>query len=412
MSRPRVLVVSTYYFPFQGGTETHARVVTKYLVAHGMAVSVVTKRDDRGSADRDTIDGATVYRVPPSGPRGGLRKWLMLPFVLAKVLSLRKEFDVIYCPGYQGIGLAAIAAGWWLKRPVVLRSGNLGVLRGDQWNVPLARWHIPSGLWPVRWLKALLQRIYMRADVMVCNCRENETEAIESGIPRDRVRYLPNAVDVAYFRPARGDERSEARRAAGWPLDAQICVYVGRLSGEKGVMELLEAWRTLNPAGWVLALVGPDMPGHPIDAGPKARRFVAEHSLGDRVIFHGESTDNAPLLRAADLYVLPSHYESFSNALVEAMGTGLPVVATRIGGMLDCVVEGENGLLCRPRDAADLAASLREMMEAPERATVLGERARATVVHQFNETTILAAFATLFSQCAERRALRDASARA
>jgi len=412
MSRPRVLVISAYYFPFQGGTETHARVVTKYLVAHGIATTVVTKRDDRGSADCEEIDGATVYRVAPSGPRGGLRKWLMLPFVLAKVRSLRRDFDVIYCPGYQGIGLAAIAAGWWLKRPVVLRSGNLGVLRGDQWNAPLARWHIPAGFWPVRWLKMRMQRIYMRADVMVCNCRENEAEAIECGVPRDRVRYLPNAVDIAHFRPARADERSAARRAARWPLEARICVYVGRLSAEKGVMELLEAWRQLNPAGWVLALVGPDMPGHPIDVGPKARRFVAEHALGDRVIFHGESTDTAPLLRAADLYVQPSHYESFSNALVEAMGTGLPVVATRIGGMLDCVVDGENGVLCRPRDAADLASALRGLMESPAQAAILGERARATVVDQFNETTVLAAFATLFSQCVERQAPRGANARA
>ena len=72
-----------------------------------------------------------MHRVPPRGARTGVRKWLMIPFALKKILSLRREFDLIYCPGYQGIGIAGILAGALVRRPVVLRSGNLGVLTGD-----------------------------------------------------------------------------------------------------------------------------------------------------------------------------------------------------------------------------------------------------------------------------------------
>jgi glycosyltransferase involved in cell wall biosynthesis len=399
---PRVLILSAYYFPFQGGSETHARAVATHLRQHGFKVVVVTKRTDTGAPLRETIDGVEVHRVPPAGPRTGARKWAMIPFARAEVLRLGAEFDVIYCPGFQGIGIAGILAARRLGRPIVLRSGNLGVLRGDQWNAPLARWHIPSSIAPVRWLKDRVRRFYLQADAFACNNRENEREALEAGAPRDRVHYLPNAADTDRFRPANAGEKAKIRAEHGWRADAQLGMYVGRLSIEKGVLELLEAWRSVGAANRVLVLVGPDMPG-PLDAGPAARKFVADHGLQDRVIFHGASTDTATLLRAADVYVQPSHYESFSNALIEAMATGLPVVASRVGGMLDCIVDGENGVLATPKDAADLAVKLRALLDDPTGAARLGENARRTVVDQFSEPIIMRRFAELLRSVAARR---------
>ena len=352
---PRILLLTAYYFPLQGGVETHARALARYLVAQGMPVTIVTKRLDAAVPTPEVIDGITVHRVWPAGARTGVRKWLMIPFALGRIIALRHTFDVIYCPGYQGIGIAAMIAGAVLGKPVVLRSGNLGVLYGNNWNEPLSRLGIGANTPIVRWLKRAVRSIYTPADAFACNCREIEDEALACGVPRARVHYLPNAVDVDRYRPAAPGEKSQIRAAEGWPQDALLCLYVGRLSVEKGVMELLEAWRTLTHPNKRLVLIGPDMPGNPSDLGQVARQFVAEHGLTHEVIFYGESNDGARLLRAADLYVQPSHYEAFSNALVEAMATGLPPVATRIGGMLDCIVDGENGLLATPRDPVALA---------------------------------------------------------
>jgi glycosyltransferase involved in cell wall biosynthesis len=397
MTRPRILILSAYYFPFQGGSETHARAVATDLSRRGFSVVIVTKRDDRDSPASDRIDAVPVFRVAPAGARTGTRKVAMIPFAIAKIWRLRREFDVIYCPGYQGIGLAAIAAGWWLRRPVVLRSGNLGVLRGDQWNAPLTRWRLSPNLAPIRWMKSLVRRVYMRADAFACNSRENEREAIECRVPPGHVYYLPNAVDVDRYRPAETGEKARVRSEQGWRADAQLCLYVGRLSMEKGVMDLLQAWRSVGASNRLLILIGPDMPG-PLDAGPAARRFVADNNLQDRVVFHGASTDTARLLRAADVYVQPSHYESFSNALVEAMATGLPVVASRVGGMLDCIVDGENGLLSAPKDAADIANALRRVLDDAGLAARLGAAARTTVATQFSEPVIMTRFAELFEK--------------
>jgi glycosyltransferase involved in cell wall biosynthesis len=394
---PRVLILTAYYFPFQGGVETHARAIARDLHAHDIPVVIVTRRRDDSATAEETIDEVRVYRVPPGGPRTGLRKWLMIPFAFRQILRLASEFDVIYCAGYQGIGLAALAAGAWLRRPVVLRSGNLGVLSGWNWNAPLERLKLSPNSALVSWLKARVRRVYMRADAFVANCREIETEALDVGVPRSHVHYLPNAVDIERFRPPRSGERDAIRAELGWPLDAMVCLYVGRLSAEKGVRELLDAWRELRPVGWRLIFVGPDMTGSTMDAGPEARAYVTANNL-DSVTFQGASTDAAPVYRAADLYVLPSHYEAFSNSLIEAMGTGLPVVATRVGGNLDAIVEDENGLLATPQDSRDLAAQLARAMSDATLRTRLGTNARATVVANFNAATVFGRFRALFAR--------------
>jgi glycosyltransferase involved in cell wall biosynthesis len=397
--KPRILILSAYYFPFQGGDETHARSVAISLARRGFHVVVVTKHHEEKSLAVEAIDGITVHRVPPGGPRTGLRKWAMIPFAVRRILRLRGEFDLIYCPGYQGIGIAAILAGRWLKRPVVLRAGNLGVLMGDQWDAPLNRWHIPPDLALVRWMKRRFTTFYKRADAFVCNCRENENEALAARVPRDQVYYLPNAVDTAWYRPAQGDEPARIRAEQGWRVDAQLCMFVGPLSTDKGVLDLLTAWRDVGNAKRILVLIGPDMPGAQ-NAGPAARRFVSSMGMQSTVIFHGASVEIARLLRAADAYVQPSHSEAFSNALIEAMATGLPAVASHTGGMRDCIVDSENGLFANPQDPADLARKLRSLLDNRPLAARLGANARQTVVDRFAEPLIMGRFAEMFEQVA------------
>jgi glycosyltransferase involved in cell wall biosynthesis len=218
------------------------------------------------------------------------------------------------------------------------------------------------------------------------------------------VHYLPNAVDVARFRPAEPGENASIRRDAGWPADAVIALYVGRLSIEKGVMDLLQAWLRIDPAV-VLVLVGPDMPGNALDAGPAAREFVGQHQLRN-VLVHGPSEDIPRLLRAADIVVQPSHYEAFSNAVIEAMATGLPVVASRVSGMQDCITNDESGLLCDPRSPDDLARQLQRLIADPALRRRLGQRARADVEQRFSHDVVFGGFASLFEQVFSARQAR------
>src|SRR5262249_7873481 len=144
------------------------------------------------------------------------------------------------------------------------------------------------------------------------------------------------------FRPAAADERTRLRAQLRWPPDKTIVLFVGRLSLEKGAMDLIQAWCAVARDDALLVMVGPDMPGHPWDVGARGRIYVAERRLSDAVRFEGPTTDTAPFYRAADVFVQPSHFEAFGSSAIEAMASGLPVVSSGVGGLGDFLVAGDN----------------------------------------------------------------------
>jgi glycosyltransferase involved in cell wall biosynthesis len=400
MTPPRIILLTTYYYPFIGGIETHARRLASYLTHHRIGVVILTKRVDRHSPALDKIDGIPVYRIPPAGERNMLQKWVMIPLAIFTLLRLRKQFDVIYCPGYRAIGIAAIAAGKLLRRPIILNDNNNGILSCRNWDSSLARCYINPQGWLASCLKWPVHRTYASASAFACVSRENVEEALQCGIPSERVHYMPNSVDTERFRPPLPREREQIRSEEGWPEDRLVCMFVGRLSLEKGILDLLQAWRVIDDRRAILVIVGPDMPGHHMDVGPAVRRYVDEHQLQDRMLLHGPSEDVPRLLRAADIFIQPSHYEAFPLSVIEAMATGLAVVASKVGGIIDCLVDGVNGLLCKPASPDELAKQIQRLIDDPALRAVLGPQARATVEQEFGESRVFARLVRLFSASA------------
>lgn len=393
---PRLLVLTPYYFPVVGGVETHTRQIVRALCADGFDIVVVTKRLSSGEAQPDALDGVRIARVRPAGPRAGWAKWAMILPATAAMLRLGRSIDVIYCPDYRGIGLAALAAGRWLGKPVVLETGVTGILSCANWDPALRRVGIDGGSRLGRWLKWPLHRLYRSADAYPCITREIEREALEAGVAPERVHYLPYGVDLTRFRPPAPGEREAIRTGLGWPRDRTIVLYVARLSVEKGLLDLIAAWRQLDVPSALLMVVGPDMTGHHLDAGPAARRLVAEAGIGDRVVFHGPTADPAPLYRAADVFVQPSHWEASPAAVVEAMASGLPVVASRVGGMAEYLVDDVNALFCEPKAPDTLAGPLARLVANAGVRRRLADAAHATAAREFDADRLHARYAQLF----------------
>src|SRR5262245_11026040 len=396
----RVLVLTTYYHPILGGVETHARQLVQHLSRRGFGVDVITKRIGANDPRESRVDDIPVHRVGPAGDRRASGKWTAIPSFLAETVVLGRRADVIVCVDYRGIGVAAVLAGRRLGRPVILQAATAGVLASASANDSSG---VPAESAIVRAAKTPARAVYRRGDQFVCIGRDIERETLNAGIPRERVHYLPHGVDLRRFRPAADAERTAIRQAEGWPLDRRVVLFVGRLSTEKGVLDLLEAWRRLDDRSAWLVLVGPDMPAHPWDAGAKARAFIAEHRLEDRTRLYGPSTDTAPLYRAADLFVQPSHFESFGISVIEAMASGVPVVAAEVGGMRDFLVDGRNALLHRPRSPESLAGALRRALDEPDLRARLANAALQTVRQQFDEEALFDRYAALIESTAAAR---------
>jgi glycosyltransferase involved in cell wall biosynthesis len=200
----------------------------------------------------------------------------------------------------------------------------------------------------------------------------------EIGLDPARVRVVPNGVDLARIDAARPGP--EVRRYLGLPEDLPVIGLVGRLDHwGKGHKELFTAMAQLQERWPCRALI--------VGGGRRLeeiKQAAAEAGLAGKVLFLGSRPDVPDLLRAMDIFVLPSYSEGVSLALLEAMAAGLPVIATAVGGTPEAVTEGVTGLLIPPQDAEALAGALERLLSDPTWGQKLGENARKMVAEKFS----------------------------
>ncbi len=401
---PRVVVLTPYFRPIMGGVESNAERLARYLAAHGIGVRVLTKRITPDLPDREDVEGVRIDRIGPYGHRSAAGKWRFAPFAAQSLVRDRSTYDVVCCIDYRGTGVAALGARAITGHAVVFQAQTTGVLSGDNVDAALARRGIKPSGWLGRLVKWPPRAIYGRGDAFACISRVIERETLAAGVPRDRVHFLPNAIDMSRFRPASDVERLALRQPLDLPPDAVVCLFVGRLSREKGLMDLMEAWRSVRQSdgagNGVLLVAGPDMEAHPWNVGPAAREFAVRHALSSSVRFLGSVDPVDPLLRAADVLVQPSHFEALGLSAVEALASGVPVIASAVGGLLDFMIDDDNGKLCPPNDPPALAASLRALIDDTGLRRRLATRARTSVLPEYDERVVFARFAALLHQLA------------
>jgi glycosyltransferase involved in cell wall biosynthesis len=216
--------------------------------------------------------------------------------------------------------------------------------------------HMP---WPKRFVHIGLEWLAGRTtDLLLTQAQEDAATARRLGLARGPIHALGNGSDPARFRPALPEETTRAaiRAALGTPPDRPVILMVGRLVAEKGYPELIEAMRGVDAELWIVGeRLASDHAGG-IDAAVVAAESDAV--LKSRIRLLGYRSDVPDLLRAADIFTLPSHREGMPRSIVEAMLSGLPVVATDIRGSREEVVPDETGLLVPVRDPNALAAAL------------------------------------------------------
>jgi len=221
------------------------------------------------------------------------------------------------------------------------------------------------------------------------------------------VHFLPNAIDMHQFRAPQPGDRQAVLAALSLPESTVVCTFVGRLSLEKGAIDLLEAWNRTHRQNAVLLMVGPDMDGHAWNVGPRAREFVRAQGLESSVRFLGPMRDPAPILRASDLFVQPSHFEAQGLSAVEALACGVPVVASSVGGLLDFVKDGENGILVPPQDPGSLADVLSRLIADSATRRRLAAAARPSVEQEYDEQAVFGRFAALARRLVDQKGARS-----
>lgn len=234
---------------------------------------------------------------------------------------------------------------------------------------------------------------YRRADVIVGNSDAVlSAVAARRGVNGKRLVKIHNGVDTSVYRPDAGDG---AAVLPGLPPGAPLVGAVGRLNPIKGHAYLVAAWpKVLEkvPAARLL-LVGP--------ARSEDRERMEKEARGtgcaDTIHFLGQRRDVPRILPHLDVVALPSLTEGFSNVIIEAGAAGRPVVATRVGGNPEAIVEGETGMLVPARDPAALADAIVSLLSDPARRARMGDAARRRVVELYSVDRMIEGYDRLYT---------------
>ncbi|MFJ9890381.1 glycosyltransferase family 4 protein [Streptomyces sp. NPDC091287] len=376
----RILLLTSAYPPVMGGAETYAQEIAEGMAGLGHDVRVVT----------DAAAGRTGEHVASSTEAGrGVRIDRLAGYraLLADPSKLPWEqllFGVL--PELAG------ALGAWRPDLVLansLETAVLGRIVADEYGVPLAsafHEHDPAAE-PFGTGRCSLAYRWVRPDLVLAGSEFYAARA-RAHVPGDGIALIHHGIDTDLFAPGAVDPsgRLERRRAWGVAEDELLIVSVGRLKPRKGQAELVRAFTRLSGLRAVLVLLGGVSSGSPEYAERLRADIDAARADGFRVVLD-EGVDRGGMpeaLAASDLAVLPSHSEGLGLALLEAMSTGLPVIATEIEGFAE-VLDGTSAALTVPLgDEKALTAALLSLATDPGLRQKLGALARGRAVEHFS----------------------------
>lgn len=357
----KLALIRQIYNPF-GGAERFVQRALSALGAQGVGVALIARK-----WPRDVALGET--RLVTCNPFYVGRLWRDAGFA-RRALALARDcgFDLVQsheripgCDIYRA-GDGVHATWLELRRPTLTSAGRLGQL--------LNPWH--------RYVLATEAQMFRdpRLRAVICNSQmvRNDIEA-RFGVAGSKLRVIYSGIDLDRFHPSlRSAHRDSLRASLAVEPKTPLLLYVGSGFARKGVATLLDALALMQRKGVQLLVLGRDR---------HHRRFVARAArlgVAERVHFVGGVQDVRPYCGAADAFVLPTLYDPFPNAALEALACGLPIVTSRTCGAAELVTQGRNGFVCDALDAAALAYCLDDIC-MPGAADAMREAARASVAH-------------------------------
>ena len=359
-----VIQVCPAFFPYRGGLETHVKEISKRLTNSGFDVQIYTTDPTGRLPKKQKIDGLKILRFRAFSPN---RLYFFAPR-LYSALRRTENVDVIHAHGYPNFpALATALARNRNKKPFVFTAHYGGydvqTLGASTWRTAAKKCYNFS----------MGRYIFSKANAVIIVAKfERELLKQKFGVDEDKIKYIPNGVNVREFNhPTKNDQ------------DIETILYVGRLEKYKGVHFLIEAFTEVKPSfpNSRLLIVGSG------SYKEKLVNLTSSFGLQDSVSF----LENVPqehltkLYSSSNVFVTLSQFEGQPIALIEAMSSGLPVIATKVGAIPELVQHGRNGfLLDFPPNKKALIDVITFLLGNPDSSAKIGLEARKSILSKFS----------------------------
>jgi len=364
LENKNVLMILESLFPTKGGggAENQVQTLCKHM-PEGVSAKIIVPRVFEGSTKtHDIVDGIEVIRIPYPHIHN-IGSFIMLFKLALYIYTHRKEIDAIHSHIANNMSAIACLLGSLLNIPVVVKlTGWLELEHGI----------ISKNTSPVVKLKRFLIK---KASIIQATSHDMENALLEFGFSRNRVKFIPNSVDTDRFKPDI-EKKDQLKQELNIKGDF-VVTFIGRLVTEKSLDILLNAWAKAIPS---------DSPSELLIIGEgylheELNKLAETLGINHQVKFIGASDRVADYLKVSDVGVLPSVFEGLSNALLESMSSGLPMIGSKVSGTVDLVEDGKTGWIFEPKNTQQLIDKLKLAFNCPVEARInLGNAARNKII--------------------------------
>lgn len=348
-----------------GGTQSQIVELVRHIDHSRFDTSVAYFRNDSSCVEALQRAGAEVHRIDKRGKLDPVFFWRLCRFIR------NGDFDLVHAFSFS-------AEFWsWLANGIAGHARFISSARSTyDWYTPM-QWTVKR--WVTQGSAAVIANSKAGAECAAMNMglRCNRVHVVHNGI-----HLSPELADIASRRPERA-------------ADTHRVLFLGRLVEHKNVPCLLRGFARVaaERKNVVLDIVG-DGP-----ARAALEREAAACGLAQRAVFHGEQDAVLPFLAQADMLVCTSYREGLSNAIMEAMCAGLPVIASNVGGNSELVRHGETGLLFPSDDDESLAAAMIELLDSPETRQAMGREGHTHMRRHHDPRRMASEIEQIYERC-------------
>ena len=241
----------------------------------------------------------------------------------------------------------------------------------------------------------LVHRFAFRNRVLPIGISQEVSASVKRIYGLECKAVIPNCIPVESYRP-KPEDRVRWREENGLGSDTVVFTCVGRLEPQKNPLLLLQAFAELKDPRAHLVLSGEG------SLRERLQAYAQAHKLCDRVHLIGKQNNVPSVLAASDIFVLASNWEGNPLAVMEAMAAGLPVIATRVGGVPELVQSGDQGLLVQAGDRMEFAAAMSSLLYDAETRQAMGRAAQRRAVREFKVERMVESYANLYHEMVKK----------
>ncbi len=345
-----------------GGIQKNSNLLLGELNARGIN-TFVCARNYHGLSFDEMVNGTVFHRSPVIGNSLAVNGLLYLVDTFIWLVKNRKKYDVVHCQQMFGPTMTAVIAGVFTRKPILTRITSGGAIgeANEIRRMPLSRLRV---------------RLIKHVTRFVALTEEMKSELTGLGIPSEKVSVIHNSTEIPSETAFSSADKLKYKNTLDIP-DVKIGIFTGRLSEEKCLDSLINAWKQVieHFPDTLLLLLGEG--GAFRNVEDSLRKQVRDLDLESNVVFKGFVPNPKDYLIAADAFILPSRSEGMSNSLVEAFACGSAIIATDIGANREICIHDVNSLLFPVGDSERLAEHLIRVFSEQETAERLGRNARS-----------------------------------